>query len=297
MSNIKFGEFQEMALPKEKPPQAPLNPKNRSFDEQGVFSLYILESEIETIQKHLDENPEIESGGLLIGHPFININNPGNVFTLVVDSARVKSANSSIGHYTVSPEELVRARSKIPEGLISVGWYHSHPGHGVFLSGADMAIMESIYCSNWQIAFVFDTFSRKSGFFCGKKGNRVENIFYLDRKPATIEAITRYNCALSAKEEGNDSVFESFKNWLRKSPINELSHWVEKGKYQNIQLDAITFSSAPDSEWQKEFKKAVNYYNSEKFLTAKLVFEYLYEIKNDVLVNSYLKRINERFES
>ncbi len=280
-----------MALPEEKPPQISLKSNHHSPNMQGFFSLYIIRSEMEIIKNHLDETPGIECGGLLVGHPFINTNNPDMIFTVIVGSVRVRSTNSSRGHYTVSPEELFHARSKIPEGLMSVGWYHSHPGHGIFLSGADMKIMESIYCLDWQIALVFDTFSRKAGFFCGVKGRRLENVFYLDKKPAIIEAITRYNCALSAKEDGNDSVLEGFKNWIRKNPMDEMSHWIEKGRYQDVQLDTINFSSISNSEWQKEFNKAVGYYESGKLLTAKLVFEYLSENRQDQAVLDYLEKI------
>jgi proteasome lid subunit RPN8/RPN11 len=297
VASIKFGEIQEMALPKERPPQTSLNSKDHSHNGQGFFSLYILKSEIKTIQEHLDEIPEIESGGLLFGHPFTDINNPEKNFTVVVGSARVKSVNSGIGHYMVSPEELFRTRTRLPEGLMTVGWYHSHPGHGVFLSGADMLIMESVYSLNWQLAYVFDTFSRQEGFFNGEKGNKVNNINYLREKPKIIEAVSRYNCAIAAQEDANDSVLESFKNWIYKNPMGEMSHWIEKRRYQNIQLDSIKLSSASDSEWQKEFNKAVSYYNSGKILTAKLVFEYLLENKKDQAVIDYLQKINRQRSS
>jgi len=278
MTNIKFGEVQEMVLPKAEPPQTLVRPDHDSVNDQGFFSLYILRREIQEMEDHLDKTPNVESGGLLIGHPFVDINNPDRIFTVIVGSVQVKSANSSIGHYTVSPEELLRARSKIPAGLMSVGWYHSHPGHGVFLSGADMKIMESIYCLNWQIAFVFDTLSRKAGFFYGKKGSKVENIFYLDRKPAIIEAIIKYNCAISAKEDGDDSAFENLKNWAYENSVNSTS-----------------LLSISDSEWQKEFNKAVDYFKSGKLLTAKPIFEYLYKIKRDGLVLDYLKKIDDQY--
>ena len=51
MASIKFGEIQEMALPKERPPQASLNSMDHSHIWQGFFSLYILEPEIKKIQE------------------------------------------------------------------------------------------------------------------------------------------------------------------------------------------------------------------------------------------------------
>lgn len=291
MAKINFGEIQELVLPKEAHPKASRPLRGYSSDENSFFSLYVLRAELEKIEEYLVETPKIESGGLLIGHPFVDIDNLTKTFTVVVGSIPVKSANSSIGHYTVSPEELSSARLKIPEGLMSVGWYHSHPGHGIFLSGADMTIMESIYSLDWQTAFVFDTFSGDKGFFHGKRGKKVTNVRYLDQKPGIIEAIARYNCAVSAKETGDAYVMESFKSWLHKNPIDDLLHWVKSGVYQDVRLSPVIFSSTSDLEWQKEFDKAVGYYKSEQLQSAQIVFKRLSEIKSDPTVLDYLTKI------
>lgn len=291
MRNIIFGEIKELSLPKEHQPKTSRSSRYNSIDEHALFSLYVLRAELEKIEEHLRETPNIESGGLLIGHPFANIDNSEKIFTVVVGSVRVKSTDSSIGHYTVSPEELSRARLKIPEGLIPVGWYHSHPGHGIFLSGADMIIMESIYNLNWQTAFVFDTFSGAKGFFHGKNGEMVANVHYLDKKPSIIEAVARYNCAIDAKEGGDDNVIESFRSWLINNPVDELSHWVHSGMYQDIRLSTRECSPNSELEWKKELDKAVGYYKSGKLQSAQFVFEHLAKKRPDPLVLEYLSKI------
>jgi len=292
MPNINFGDIQELVLPKEVPPRISRPVRGSRVNEKVGFSLYVLRTELEKIDNYLAETPNIENGGLLIGHPFANIVNPNETFTVVVDSIPVKSTSSSIGHYTVGPEELTNARLKIPDGLMSVGWYHSHPGHGIFLSGADMMIMNSIYSLNWQTAYVFDTFSNAKGFFHGKNGEIVANVHYLDQKPAIIEAIARYNCAVSAIEEGDDNVMESFKNWLVNNPLDELSHWVRAGIYQDMLLGTSEYVSNSELEWKKEFDKAVSYFKSGKLLSAQSVFEQLAKTKPDPTVLKYLRKIS-----
>jgi hypothetical protein len=50
-------------------------------------------------------------------------------------------------------------------GKTIVGWYHSHPGFGVFLSDRDRFIHLSFFNSPHQIALVYDPQSREHGVF------------------------------------------------------------------------------------------------------------------------------------
>ena len=292
MTDIVFGEITELPLPKEKQPKLKQG-LDRLFNEESIFSLYIFRPGLEKIEAHLRENPKVESGGLLLGHAFIDKDDPDKKFTVIVGSVPVLSTNSSIGHYSVSPEELIQARLKIPEGLMPVGWYHSHPGHGIFLSGADMLIMKTIYNLDWHVAFVFDTLSGDKGFFHGEKGNKIKNVNYLEQKPVIVEAVIRYNCAINAKENGDESVMESFKSWISKNNNDELSHWAQSGMYQDVQFNIPLFLLPNDLDWTKEFNKAVSYYKSGKIYSAQYIFEKLSEIKKDSNVAKYLMKIKE----
>jgi len=47
-----------------------------------------------------------------------------------------------------------------------VGWHHTHPGFGVFLSQHDLFIHRNFFCQRWQTALVVDPRQQKFGFFC-----------------------------------------------------------------------------------------------------------------------------------
>ncbi len=51
-----------------------------------------------------------------------------------------------------------------------VGWYHSHPGFGVFLSPQDVFIHRGFFDLPWQIALVVDPRSAEEGFFVWRDG-------------------------------------------------------------------------------------------------------------------------------
>ena len=56
-----------------------------------------------------------------------------------------------------------------------VGWYHSHPGFGIFLSDHDTFIHKNFFSSPGQVAWVFDPQSDEEGCF-GWVGDRIERL-------------------------------------------------------------------------------------------------------------------------
>jgi len=63
---------------------------------------------------------------------------------------------------------------KYPDERI-VGWYHSHPGFGIFLSDHDTFIHKNFFSSPGQVAWVFDPQSDEEGCF-GWVGDRIERL-------------------------------------------------------------------------------------------------------------------------
>jgi len=72
---------------------------------------------------------------------------------------------------------------KYPEERI-VGWYHSHPGFGVFLSDHDTFIHRNFFSSPGQVAWVFDPHSDEEGCFGWVRGRieRLKQIGVVDRR-------------------------------------------------------------------------------------------------------------------
>ena len=56
-----------------------------------------------------------------------------------------------------------------------VGWYHSHPGFGIFLSDHDTFIHRNFFSAREQVAWVYDPHSDEEGFF-GWAGERIERL-------------------------------------------------------------------------------------------------------------------------
>jgi proteasome lid subunit RPN8/RPN11 len=72
---------------------------------------------------------------------------------------------------------------KYPDERI-VGWYHSHPGFGIFLSDHDTFIHKNFFSSPGQVAWVFDPQSDEEGCFgwVGGRSERLTRISVVDRR-------------------------------------------------------------------------------------------------------------------
>jgi len=73
--------------------------------------------------------------------------------------------------------------AKYPDHRI-VGWYHSHPGFGVFLSDHDTFIHKNFFSSPLQVAWVYDPHSDEEGCFgwVGQRLERLSEIAVVDHK-------------------------------------------------------------------------------------------------------------------
>ena len=73
-------------------------------------------------------------------------------------------AGLGTGAWSVAADQLWQRYPD--ESAIMVGWYHTHPGFGIFLSGMDQFIHQNFFTQKWHIALVLDPIAKSGGFFC-----------------------------------------------------------------------------------------------------------------------------------
>jgi proteasome lid subunit RPN8/RPN11 len=259
---IRFGEPIEPEVPREElPPRSLLAGGNIEQWREAPFQVYIVQSVYAKIWKHVNEVPTVESGGVLVGHAFKTFD--GQITFVVVTAAiPQRSENRSVGHFTVDPVEIRAARVEMEHkypGLLLVGWYHSHPGHGVFLSGQDMTIVRSIYDASWHIAMVIDPQQRTEGVFVGPAGKQLggqgnkqvsESWIGLRQVPDGMKAIALYNQAHEQLNEGDPEQAHDLLNRLERlvEHSSELVYWRERGGYRDITEMRDKLSTMPRRE-------------------------------------------------
>jgi 26S proteasome regulatory subunit N11 len=66
---------------------------------------------------------------------------------------------------------LARELDKVEYEYVIVGWYHSHPGYGCFLSPTDVQTQRAMFSQGYHVALVVDPVKEQLGAFkLGKDG-------------------------------------------------------------------------------------------------------------------------------
>jgi len=107
--------------------------------------------------------------------------------------------------------DLYPAQTNNPE-LKTVGWFHTHPYHSVFLSGDDVNIC-SFFNEKYQIAMVVDPLLDELGIFTWKKRNNEEEPKQVNSKSDDKPKIPKWSNAM---------------NWLQKFCIDNTINNLQK---------------------------------------------------------------------
>jgi proteasome lid subunit RPN8/RPN11 len=128
------------------------------------------------IYDHVFAHPEGEVGGVLVGRQRLGgrLEIVGAIPALRADGHR---ASVTFTHAAWAEIHTAMERQFTPDQRI-VGWYHSHPGFGIFLSEHDLFIHRNFFYDASQIAYVIDPYAATEGIF-GWRGGQVEKL--LDR--------------------------------------------------------------------------------------------------------------------
>jgi proteasome lid subunit RPN8/RPN11 len=114
------------------------------------------------IYDHIFENDDHEVGGILVGHRGTS---GLPVITAAIPALEADGQRASV---TFTHEAWAEIHAKLdrdyPEQQI-VGWYHSHPGFGIFLSEHDRFIHANFFSDPHQVAYVVDPHAGTEGVF------------------------------------------------------------------------------------------------------------------------------------
>jgi proteasome lid subunit RPN8/RPN11 len=129
------------------------------------FQIIIARSALDIIQSHGNASPNVEICGVLMGDVYRD--NTGS-YVLIDNIVRGNSASGSAGQVTFTAEIWQDIQTVVDRdfpNLRIVGWYHTHPGHGIFLSEMDLFIQQSFFDQRWQTALVYDPQNVETGIF------------------------------------------------------------------------------------------------------------------------------------
>src|SRR5260370_3586797 len=134
------------------------------------FRVYFKPEAHEGLWKHAHEHGSVEICGVLVGKWVRDADGP---FLLVSDFIRGEAATNKFAEVTFTHETWAKINHEMDTrfaDLSIVGWYHSHPDFGVFLSDRDRFIQENFFSGPGQVALVVDPVRKTEGVFVWERG-------------------------------------------------------------------------------------------------------------------------------
>lgn len=112
-----------------------------------------------------------EVGGFCIGRA-VKVQDHWRITITATFAAQ--GAISRPASFTLTPDSWSEAHKTVeaiytPRGEYIVGWYHTHPGFGVFFSSMDHFVHENYFTQPWHVALVIDPYRSDQGFFAWYK--------------------------------------------------------------------------------------------------------------------------------
>ena len=127
-------------------------------------------STLSELEKHAYSNLEAEVGGMLFGNI---VGGQTNISGFIPALTASKDQISLTFTHEVWEEILREGSKKFPNDQI-VGWYHTHPSFGLFLSEYDLFIQSNFFSLKGQLAFVIDPIAGEMGWFESVQGKAVQ---------------------------------------------------------------------------------------------------------------------------
>ncbi len=151
----------------------------QQVDRLSEMLVFVTQSAEKQLINHLSVDPNNETGGALVGNAYYCPTEQKH-YTEIVGSISAPYTIGNRVHFRFTPEcwqEILRTQKEHYPQTTIVGWYHSHPGHGIFLSGTDLNTQRLSFRQIWQIATVYDPIRHEIGYFYGGQGKRLNPVY------------------------------------------------------------------------------------------------------------------------
>jgi proteasome lid subunit RPN8/RPN11 len=138
------------------------------------------------IYQHVFSNAEREVGGVLVG----NFPHEGAmpIVTGAIPAIAADEQRATLTFTQDAWEHIHRVLEDQFAGERIVGWYHSHPGFGIFLSNHDLFIHRNFFSGRSQIALVVDPIGCEEGVFAWRRSLEDVDLYTSGPTPAAWQA-------------------------------------------------------------------------------------------------------------
>jgi len=129
--------------------------------------VFVAQSAYGRLVEHAASDLEQEVGGTLVGTWSMD-SESRQQFIHVEAALPARFTRQGSLYLTFTQDSLVDLHAEMDEhypGKQILGWYHTHPGMGIFLSPYDTWLHHHFFPEPWQVALVIEPHSATGGFF------------------------------------------------------------------------------------------------------------------------------------
>ncbi len=170
-------------LPENMLPQNILPIGERVEENKNIYISQVVYKEIHKFTKNKTTN---ESGGMLVGSIIEEFGKTNIVISGFVEAKFSEGTPTTLKFTHETWEYVHKEIEKKHKGKKIVGWIHTHPDFGIFLSEYDKFIQQNFFSEDYQVAYVVDPIQNIEGFYFWINGN-IEKCkgFYIYDKTGT----------------------------------------------------------------------------------------------------------------
>lgn len=171
-------------------------------------NIYILQSVYKEIHKFTQNKTTNESGGMLVGTVLEEFGKTNIIISGFVEAKYCEATPTTLKFTHETWEYVHKEIEKKHPGKKIVGWIHTHPDFGIFLSEYDKFIHQNFFNEDYQVAYVVDPIQKIEGFYfwINEKIEKCKGFYIYDKTGAKITVGADKEEAAVAKESGIFSI-------------------------------------------------------------------------------------------
>lgn len=171
-------------------------------------NIYILQSVYKEIHKFTQNKTTNESGGMLVGTVLEELGKTNIIISGFVEAKYCEATPTTLKFTHETWEYVHKEIEKKHPGKKIVGWIHTHPDFGIFLSEYDKFIHQNFFNEDYQVAYVVDPIQKIEGFYfwINEKIEKCKGFYIYDKTGAKITVGADKEEAAVAKESSIFSI-------------------------------------------------------------------------------------------
>ena len=178
--------------------KAPANPVPETMLPQNILpmgerveenkNIYIAQAVYKQIRKFTKDKTTDESGGMLVGTVIEEFGKTNIIISGFVEAKFCEATPTTLKFTHETWAYVHKEIDKKHKGKKIVGWIHTHPDFGIFLSEYDSFIHQNFFSDPNQIAYVVDPIQQIEGFYFWINGKieKCKGFYIYDKTGAKI---------------------------------------------------------------------------------------------------------------